>query len=40
MNQPDASVQQGTHAAKSGGKLEKATVMDIVLSVVIPAWGT
>lgn len=39
MNQPDASVQESAQQPKAGGKLEKATVMDIILSVVIPGWG-
>jgi hypothetical protein len=39
MNQPDASLQETAQQPKAGGKLEKATVMDIILSVVIPGWG-
>jgi uncharacterized membrane protein YhfC len=39
MNQPEASVEETTQKATSGGKLAKATVMDIILSVAIPGWG-
>jgi len=39
MNQPETSVEETTQQAKPGGKLGKATVMDIALSVIIPGWG-